>query len=493
MNMKKIALLVFLGLVVIVLAFVVFFDKGDLSEKDQLVLQKTLDISRAYTILRLQTDDVLVNARNYPTYEEWKREMDIIITKWSDMEKEAFALDGLANKMLDEKISFKIINSASAYNKQEISNIFDRAPAGKKIATLAKHLGVDAKRAYAILTQDQAQVQADAWNEAGDTFKKLETTAVVVKDACKVTTFVGTVVLTGGTSAIAAGSTLGKVAVVVAGADLTLEVTDDAAKIALGDKNKISTVIGEARVVTEPAAAILMISTLPSNLTKTIDKLGAVTFGADQLNSSIQEGKVIGISLPAVNSSTSAKNIKVAVLESEEVKEWMNNEVEGFEEQTQEDIEDILNIGLVNQTSEGESSEKEIENVVGQKNDKNSGTLEIGSNEPIVGTWKGILSFTQSAEAEEQAMDYVLEIEKDGRLGGKAGEVYDGWEIVEDNLLRLTLATDEGEGYDEFRLAGDSLTYVKRAGINSEGVWQEDYADSDFFGGKFMQIHLKKL
>jgi hypothetical protein len=348
--MKKSVLFVAVVLVLIV-AVVIFLSQRDVgSGDDQRILQATLDITTSYTVLRMKTDHLLMQAREYPSYPEWNAEMDALIIAWAEMEKEALALEGLANEMIDEDSGMAMIHSAYAYDRQEISRVFDRAPAGKKIATLAKHLGVDAKRAYAILTQDQAQVQADAWNEAGDTFKKLETSAVVIKDTCKVGTFVGTVVLSGGTSAIAAGSVMTKAAVVVAGADLTLEVTDDAAKIALGDKNKISTVVGSAREVTEPAAAILMISTLPNNLTKAVDKLGAVTFGADQLNSSIQEGKVIGISLPTASRPSTTENMTVSVMENAEVAEWLNENGATETTETVAEIKDALekNIATAN-------------------------------------------------------------------------------------------------------------------------------------------------
>jgi hypothetical protein len=89
-------------------------------------------------------------------------------------------------------------------------------------------------------------------------------------------------------------------------------------------------------------------------------------------------------------------------------------------------------------------------------------------------------------------MDFELDIKSNGALGGEASETYDSWTMVDGNLLHLMAPAEEWEGYDEFRLEGNSLTYVKRAGINSEGVWQEDFAGSDFFGGKFMEIYLEK-
>lgn len=472
--------------------FFVLNSNNDLSKNDRLVLEKTLIISKDYTALRYQTDNVLLEAENYATYDDWKKEMDLIIGKWSDMERKALELESLAKEMADEKVSFKFINSASAYDRQEISNVFDKAPAGKKIATLAKHLGVDAKRAYAILTQDQAQVQADAWNEAGDTFKKLETTAVVIKNTCKVTVFVGTIALTGGTAAIAAGSTVGKAAVVVAGADLTLEVTDDAAKIALGDKNKISTVVGSAREVTEPAAAILMVSTLPNNLTKAIDKLSAVTFAADQLNAGIQDGKVIGIKLPAVTNNKDKTNTVVAVLEQEEVEEWINNEIGISEEQTVKNVEDVL--GMNNNEMTEEETKPIHEADTDQTAEQNTDLVDSSprNTDSMVGIWEGVLRFTPNAKDGEKQMNYVLELNADGTVGGTSEDAYTSWKL-EGNSLKLLGSWNQSDGYDEYNLSGNTLIYVKRAGINSDGVWQEDYAGSDFFGGKFMEINLQKL
>jgi hypothetical protein len=143
---------------------------------------------------------------------------------------------------------------------------------------------------------------------------------------------------------------------VVSGADLTLEITDDTAKIALGDKNKISTVVGDVRKITEPAAAILMVSTLPSNLVKGIDKLNAVVFGADQLNSTIQNGSVIGIKLPAPTKEKPKPAAEVSVLEKEELDIWIKENGVKIEVGTKEDIEKILEIG-----EEGEDNGKEKE------------------------------------------------------------------------------------------------------------------------------------
>jgi hypothetical protein len=240
--MKKIIIAVTVILAIGVMIFLQYNKTDTTTEQDQQTLQLVLKLSREYTALRYDTDNILLNASQYQTYETWNSDLEKIISRWQTLEIESRKLQALAEAMPDSAVSFSLTATAFAYDKQEISDIFDRAPAGKKIATLAKHLGVDAKTAYTILRQDQTEA-AEAWNKAGNALKTLETSAVLIKDGCKIATFVGAIALTGGTAALAGESLLAQAAVVVAGADLTLEVTDDAAKIALGDKNKLSSII----------------------------------------------------------------------------------------------------------------------------------------------------------------------------------------------------------------------------------------------------------
>jgi phage antirepressor YoqD-like protein len=172
-----------------VLAMLWFWNASPKTSTEQLTYQKTTDLSKEYLRLRLSTDDVLLNAKQYE-YNEWNDKMTTLIQAWGNLEKESLELEKLATEMAEEKVSFYLVPKAVAYDKQEISDVFDKAPAGKKIRTLAKFLGIDAKRAFKILQNDQEMLKADAWNEAGDTFQKLETSAVVIKDGCKVAGFV---------------------------------------------------------------------------------------------------------------------------------------------------------------------------------------------------------------------------------------------------------------------------------------------------------------
>ncbi|HCY20388.1 TPA: hypothetical protein DIC40_00655 [Patescibacteria group bacterium] len=66
--------------------------------------------------------------------------MTTTIQAWTSLENDAKELEKQATEFSKPALSFRLFPTASAYDRNEISNIFDKAPAGKKIATLAKHL-----------------------------------------------------------------------------------------------------------------------------------------------------------------------------------------------------------------------------------------------------------------------------------------------------------------------------------------------------------------
>src|SRR3989339_109373 len=311
---------------------------------EQAVYEQTYNISKNYVALRYRTDNVLINAEQYPDYEGWNSEMTAIIKGWKSLEESAAVLEKSAEEMAREKTGFKFTREALAYDKEEISRIVDKAPMGKKIMTLAKHLGVDAKRAQLILNQDQAMVSSEIWGGEGDTYETMEKSAIVVKDGCKVAGFVGGVVLSGGTSAIMAGSVLTKAAVIVSGADLVLEVTEDGANIALGNDNKVSAIVGEARKVSGPIATVLTITDIPNNLSSGFDKFNAVMDGLDQFRSAAQDGNILGINLPVYTGETKDSPISVAVMKPEEVGEWLKENGKETPGESVAEVEKILGI-----------------------------------------------------------------------------------------------------------------------------------------------------
>lgn len=290
------------------------------ADSEQAVYQQTLSISRDYLALRYRTDNVLVKAADFADYEVWNAEMSAVIAGWDTLEQDAATLEKLAGQLAEGKSGLSLVPVAYAYDQQEISDIVDRARMGQKIMTLAKHLGVDAKRAQAILNQSQAQISRDVYGGEGDVFAKLENDATRVKNGCKITGFAAGVVLTGGVAGLAVSGVLVKTTVVVGGADLVLEITGDEARIALGDKNKVSEMVSNIRTVTEPVAGILSITSMPGNLGKAIEKLGAVSFTADQIRSAVQDGKVLGINI--VPNGEGGLQVKTAALSPEELPTW---------------------------------------------------------------------------------------------------------------------------------------------------------------------------
>ena len=206
-------------------------------------------------------------------------------------------LEKNADELANEKTALNFIPNIYAYDSVEIQKVIESAPMGKQVRTLAKHLGVDVKRAQLILNESQDRVSREVWGGEGDVYQGLEQDAMRIKNGAKVTVFIGGVVLTGGTSALAASGALAQTAVVVSGADLVLEVADDEAKIALGDKNKVSETVGKLRTITEPAASILTLVNIPGNVSKAMEKISAISFVGDQIRSVAQDDKVLGISI----------------------------------------------------------------------------------------------------------------------------------------------------------------------------------------------------
>jgi len=347
MSKKNIFLLVFFIIIFSVLAFYLF---GNNKKIDQIVYEDTLTISKEYLVLRYKTDNVLVNAKDYESYDDWNEEMTSIIQEWKTLESKALKLEENADEMSNEITAFNMVKSTYAkdYTYAEVQAIVEKAPAGRQIRTLAQHLGVDAKRAQLILNQSQDMATREAWGEAGDTFENLENQAIVVKDTCKVTVYVGGLVSTGG-----AVGTLAQVTTVVVGVDLALEVTEDSAQIALGDRNKVSSFVKDVRTVTEPVASVLTITNIPSNLGSAYGKFDSVMVGLEQFRDTVQEGKVIGIDLKdfeyhpsfqVIKNTKYPGDITVAEMEMAEVEEWIKSINKDYKPMTEEEVQEFLGI-----------------------------------------------------------------------------------------------------------------------------------------------------
>lgn len=337
--MKKRAIIIAsLALIVLVGAFYFFGTNSSSPKQEQTVLAQTLSASTDYVFLRQQTENVLEDANSFDGYDSWSQKVNEVIDGWKSLEQLSSDLEKTANEMASQKVGLKLFPSAHAYDKQEINKIIDSAPMGKKIMTLAKHLGTDAKHAQLILNQTQDEISREAYGEEGDVFEKCEQNSMRIKNGAKVAGYVGGVVLTGGASAVVASGALATTATVVVGADLVLEITDDEARIALGDKNKVSEMVSSVRTVSEPAAAILSITNIPGNLSKGIDRLSALSFGADQVRSVIQDEKILGISIKT-DEQGSTKG-EIAGLNEDELPKWRE---ENNAPKSDQPVEEIVN------------------------------------------------------------------------------------------------------------------------------------------------------
>ncbi len=481
----------------------------DSTQDEQLLLEKTMTISKTYIALRYQTDHLLNEAETY-TYDERNQKMTTTIQAWTSLENDAKELEKQADDFSQPALSFRLFPTASAYDRNEISNIFDKAPAGKKIATLAKHLWVDAKMAFKILKNDQAQVEADAWNEAGDTFQKLETSATVIKDGCKVAGFIGGIAVTWWVGVIAAGSTLGKAAVIVWGADLILEVTDDGAKIALGNHNKISSIVGDVRKVTEPIASVLSISDIPNNLKTGFEKFTATMVALESFRGAAQEGKILGVELPAYEKPEQFANIKkykapvyISKLSQEDLNPWLleklGTTIENEQRKDQEAIKEFtdnldkyITITVKQPTEETTQEPKE--------------TSEKITDDNFVGTREGNFTRKSSSSSPQETILRSIDFLENGLVGGnsflkEANDVDDGFEKdfeptwkKNGNIVRIYNAEyGNDNNYYEFLLENDELIFVKIAGPDETGERAEVLADSDFFWGRFFKWSLKKV
>ena len=392
MSKKNIFLLVSFIIIFSVLAFFLF---GNNKKTDQTVYEDTLTISKEYLVLRYKTDNVLVNAKDYESYDDWNEKMTSIIQGWETLESKALKLEENANEMSEETTAFNFVQKAYAYTYAEVQAIVEKAPIGRQIRTLAQHLGVDAKRAQLILNQSQDMATREAWGEAGDVFEKLENQAIAVKDTCKVTVYVGGIVATGGAAGFATMGTVTQVTTVVVGVDLALEVTEDSAQIALGDRNKVSSFVKDVRTVTEPIASVLTITDIPNNLGSTYGKFDAVMVGLEQFRDTAQEGKVIGIDLKNFEYQPSFQVIKktqypgditVAEMEMAEVEEWIKSINKDYKPMTKEEVQEFL--AITNKETEPteavakkEITKNEKENNVEQTDGKKDEISESPSNE----------------------------------------------------------------------------------------------------------------
>lgn len=477
----------FLGLISLFVAGYFFLSNWNKSEEQ--VLENTYDISKEYLLLRLKSDEILVNAEDYSDYAAWNEDMSTLIMEWENLDKKSQEIENSATELAEKvAINFELIQTANAYTAKEITAIYDKAPKFKGIATLAKHLRVDAKKAQLILNQAQDATTVEGWTEAGDTFENLENSAIVIKDGCKVAGFVGTVVATGGAAGFAAAGTATQVGTVIVGVDLALEVTDDGAQIALGDKNKVSSFVKGVRTVTEPIADVINITNVPSNLGTSFGRFQSAMVGLEEFRESAQEGKVIGIDLrnfkyeppfQVIKQTKYPGEVTVAEMEKAEVEEWLKNLNVKQEPMSREEINEFLE----SSSKQSEPRVKVTSNEGDNKTTEESNKKAENSDSGLAGTgWQGTLSSMSGGDNQKRTIDFDFTLNNDGSVNGKS---FKKWAQTGDRIK--VYGEDETLGYYEFKPFGNNELQLTKIVIGDEIIQPGEEYMGGIAPGGFLQ------
>jgi uncharacterized protein YxeA len=293
--MKKL-LISLLIIIIAIIGSLYYLGISDMEQDINHMKQETAAVSLLYAQNMFDTQAMVPVARTV-NKDEFDSYMEELITHWKLLEERSNALAHHAEEVVtlyDDERNLAFIQTLYAYkgyNKEEITKIFDKAPAGKRIKTLARELEVSAKRAYKVLQMTQQELKAEAWNEAGDQFETLENATKAVKNTCKVGLYVGGAALTGGSSGI-----LSEAAFTASGADLLLEIGEDSANAYFGYNNDLAAVLSGTRdTFTKKAAGILGFMTL--DFSDADNTFNSGVFLIDNALSYYQDDEVAGFSL----------------------------------------------------------------------------------------------------------------------------------------------------------------------------------------------------
>jgi hypothetical protein len=271
----------------------------------------------------------------------------------------------------------------------------------------------------------------------------------------------------------------------------------------LGNHNKISSIVGDVRTITEPIANVLSITDIPNNLENGFEKFSAVMIALESFRWAAQEGKIIGIELPAYEKTEEFANIKkykapiyVSTLSQEEVNprllEHQNTSIENEQRKDQEALEALIN----NLESYLTTTKKTTEEP--QK------TTTKSQTDDMVGVREWTFRWTSSESAAEESDEWMINFLEDGTVEGspfedrdyeddeRENDVVPTW-TKEGNIVRIYNADlGNNDNYYEFTLQGNTLVFIKLVGPDSEWNRDERLAGSDFFGGKFFEGELQK-
>jgi hypothetical protein len=280
---------------------------------------QAVNAAHAYSVALLKTQEVFELKTNL-NYNQWSAKLNEAINLWAEAENATKKLKVESNNVIAQRqlIDKYLNNYVYASSAQEIIAVFDSAPAGKKLRTLAKHLGTDAKRARSILKKAQGDIDAPFYNNEEKRLEKLENVWRGLKSGSKIGLYVGGTILSGGATSTA-GTILAEAGAIFGGVDLVLEVGEDVSNIAFGYNSEAVALFSGIRKLSEPTATIIGFGNIGAS--STFDKLSSFMFGAEQINAAIQENKYMGLAIDFNNMA-----VKVEGLNEGQAKAWLKEQ-----------------------------------------------------------------------------------------------------------------------------------------------------------------------
>jgi len=256
-----------------------------------------LSISNLYTDSLYKTDQLVKKAEEMD-FDEFDLYLTNLISERETLEQESIKLEQYSDLVIDTSLEeVSLFSKAYAYyDKQTITNIFDNAPAWKKIKTLAKELWVSAKKAFSILKMSQSQLEAEARNTAWDKFETLENSARAVKDVCKVWLYVWWAAL-----AWPAVWVIWEATMIIGWEDLILEIWEDTANMYYWYNNKMTAAFSDIRTITKPTTAILWIMNISQISWDPEEILDTFVFFGDQILWTVNENEFIWVNIDKIN------------------------------------------------------------------------------------------------------------------------------------------------------------------------------------------------
>ncbi len=382
-----------IALVVLIAATVVFFvflpknDENAIANKMQ---QQTIAVTDAYYDAQIMTYKVLHTDNTQVSYDTWYRGIEKARLLWQEVESQSSILNDICSEGNDDILedvgdavgSLFGMGTAYAYSQSEINAVFDHAPAGKRLKTLAKYLGTDAKTAYNVLKNTQSEISKQAYADA-DFYQKCETTATVIKDAAKVGFFAGSVVMSGG--ATATYGLLEGACIIAGGTDLVLEIYEDGATIAYGEGNDATMVIKELRKGSKPLAMILGLSNLAGNA---IDQLGYLS---DSTLSLFQNDEVLGFN---IKDKTNLEKVEMTGMDYADIAYWAQQNGVNIDNITSQDLtltpQDVQDVNVdVPESTDLQTATTQTA-VTQAPADGNVSSNDFDIDTYLVGTWESI-------------------------------------------------------------------------------------------------------